>query len=72
MFNASTLAAMSEAEQQRFVRGLPKARLIQPSEIAESVCFLTTQPEARIFHGAVIDASQGLAVRPGLLTEFNL
>lgn len=67
MFRASTLEKMEEPE--KFVKRLPKSRLIQPSEIADGICFLTLNPSARIFHGAVIDASQGLAVRPGLLTE---
>jgi hypothetical protein len=70
MFRASTLEKMAHPED--FIKALPKSRLIQPSEIAESVCWLALAPASRIFHGAVLDASQGLAVRPGVLTEFGM
>jgi NAD(P)-dependent dehydrogenase (short-subunit alcohol dehydrogenase family) len=69
MFKASTLDRMSEEERLSFTKRMPKSRLIAPSEIAEAVYWLATSPAARIFHGACFDASQGLAVRPGLLTE---
>ena len=45
---------------------LPGARMIEPGEIAELVLFLCT-PSARVLRGAVLDASLGLGVRPGLL-----
>jgi hypothetical protein len=40
--------------------------LIHPDEIAELVWWLAG-PGAGLLHGAVIDASMGLGVRPGLL-----
>lgn len=70
MLRASTLDAMTRDERASFEARLPKGRLIQPGEIAEIVHFLTTPP-ARVLHGAVIDASMGLGVRPGLMTEYD-
>jgi NAD(P)-dependent dehydrogenase (short-subunit alcohol dehydrogenase family) len=67
MFRESTLSKMEHVD--KFVDGMPKRRLIQPEDIAESVLWLSTAPAARVFHGAVLDASMGLAVRPGLQTE---
>lgn len=67
MFRESTLAKMQRA--QEFVDGMPKRRLIQPEDVAETVVWLATSQGARVFHGAVLDASMGLAVRPGLQTE---
>ena len=69
MFKASTLDKMADPEH--FVSALPKSKLTDPAEIAEVVCFLTLEPAANLFHGAVIDASLGLATRPGLLTEYS-
>ncbi|KAG5181524.1 hypothetical protein JKP88DRAFT_222426 [Tribonema minus] len=69
MFKASTLDKMTDAERQAFIARLPKGRLIEPEEIAEAVYWLATAQCARIFNGACLDASQGLAVRPGLITE---
>jgi NAD(P)-dependent dehydrogenase (short-subunit alcohol dehydrogenase family) len=43
-------------------------RLIEPEEIASLILFLCT-PAATVCRGAVIDASLGLGVRPGLITE---
>lgn len=72
MFRASTLDAMSgPAERSRFMRALPQGRMIEPREISETVYWLCTCPAASIFHGAVIDGSGGLAVRPGALTEYR-
>lgn len=70
MFKASTLDKMSQAERERFVRALPQGRLIQPEEVGEAVYWMCSCPAASIFHGAVVDASAGLAVRPGALTEY--
>lgn len=67
MFRESTLSKVANVEQ--FVDSMPKRRLIQPSDVAASILWLATEPAARIFHGAVLDASLGLAVRPGLQTE---
>ena len=70
MFQASTLSKMSAAEQEQFLQRLPKGRLIEPEEIAGIVHFLAG-PAARVLHGAVIDASMGLGVRPGLMSEYG-
>jgi NAD(P)-dependent dehydrogenase (short-subunit alcohol dehydrogenase family) len=69
MFRASTLSKMAPGDAAQFVDGMPKRRLIQPHDIARTVMWLASEPAARVFHGAVLDASMGLAVRPGLQTE---
>ncbi len=68
MFQASTLNKMSADERKAFVNSLPKQRLIEPYEIAEIITFLASSYSTPM-HGAVIDASMGLGVRPGLITE---
>ena len=68
MFQASTLAKLGPKERAAFLAGLPKARLIEPQEIAAIVHFLAG-PASQVLHGAVIDASMGLGVRPGLMSE---
>jgi NAD(P)-dependent dehydrogenase (short-subunit alcohol dehydrogenase family) len=68
MFRQSTLNRLSDEERHAFLSRLPKERLIQPSEIAELVAFLAG-PQSTILHGAVIDASMGLGVRPGRISE---
>jgi NAD(P)-dependent dehydrogenase (short-subunit alcohol dehydrogenase family) len=68
MFQASTLNHMTAAEQQAFAASLPKGRLIAPDDIANIVLFLASTYSTPM-HGAVIDASMGLGVRPGLITE---
>lgn len=68
MFRQSTLNHLSDEDRARFIAGLPKGRLIQPAEIAELAAFLLS-PAATALHGAVIDASMGLGVRPGLVSE---
>lgn len=68
MFQASTLNHMTADEQQTFAASLPKGRLIEPSDIANIVLFLASEYSTPM-HGAVIDASMGLGVRPGLITE---
>lgn len=67
MFRQSTLSRMEDADA--FIDKMPKRRLIQPEDLAETVRWLAVEPAARVFHGAVLDASMGLAVRPGLQTE---
>jgi NAD(P)-dependent dehydrogenase (short-subunit alcohol dehydrogenase family) len=67
MFRASTLNHMEDLERKRFVAGLPKGRLIEPEEIAEVLWWLSTDV-SQVMHGAVIDASMGLGVHPGLIT----
>jgi len=68
MFQASTLNHMTPDEQREFAASLPKGRLIEPVDIANIVLFLASA-YATPMHGAVIDASMGLGVRPGLITE---
>ncbi|NEY92033.1 SDR family oxidoreductase [Rhodobacteraceae bacterium KMS-5] len=68
MFQASTLSKLSTETLSGFLAGLPKGRLIEPAEIAALVHFLSG-PSSRVLHGAVLDASMGLGVRPGLLSE---
>ena len=68
MFEMSTLAHLSDAERARFVGSLPGNRLIDPKEIAKLAAWLCTD-EAYILRGSVLDASMGLGVRPGMITE---
>jgi NAD(P)-dependent dehydrogenase (short-subunit alcohol dehydrogenase family) len=68
MFHASTLEGLSNADRQSLIASLPKGRLIEPTEIAELAYFLTTDA-AKALHGAVLDASMGLGVNPGLLKK---
>ncbi|CAM9547875.1 unnamed protein product [Ectocarpus fasciculatus] len=73
MFRASTLdkiEARGPGELERFLRALPQGRLMLPEEVGEAVYWFCSSPAATMFHGAVIDASAGLAVRPGALTEY--
>lgn len=66
MFEASTLGRLTAAERAGFVADLPKGRLIEPAEIAELIWWLSGSA-GRVLHGAVVDASLGLGVHPGLL-----
>jgi NAD(P)-dependent dehydrogenase (short-subunit alcohol dehydrogenase family) len=68
MFEESTLGKLDAAGRARFVSSLPKRRLIEPSEIADWIRILM-RPGSTVLHGCVIDASAGLGVRPGILTE---
>lgn len=67
MFQTSTLNRMDDVERKRFVSRLPKGRLIEPQEIAEMLWWLSTDG-SEVMHGAVIDASMGLGIHPGLVT----
>lgn len=69
MFRQSTLNAMTPPQRAAFLKQLPKERLIDPAEIAEIVAFLAG-PDSGVLHGAVIDASMGLGVRPGRMSEW--
>lgn len=69
MFQASTLSKLAPEAREAFFARLPKHRLIEPEEIAELVLFLAS-PVSTVLHGAVLDASMGLGVRPGLMTEY--
>ena len=70
MFRQSTLNLLAPEARAAFLQRLPKERLIAPAEIAEVVAFLAG-PHSSVLHGAVIDASMGLGVRPGRMTEFD-
>ncbi|WP_207945365.1 SDR family NAD(P)-dependent oxidoreductase [Actinomadura sp. 7K534] len=67
MLEASTLAALGPEERRDLEAGLPKGRLLQPEEIAE-LAWWVCGDGARALHGAVLDASLGLGVHPGLVT----
>ncbi len=70
MFRESTLNHLSTEERKAFVATLPMGRLIESQEIADLILFLCS-PAATVCRGAVIDASLGLGVRPGLVSEKN-
>jgi NAD(P)-dependent dehydrogenase (short-subunit alcohol dehydrogenase family) len=68
MLEASTLSALSPRQRATLESRLPRGRLLAPEEIASVVWWLTGEP-AIALHGAVLDASMGLGVHPGLLTQ---
>jgi NAD(P)-dependent dehydrogenase (short-subunit alcohol dehydrogenase family) len=68
MFEASTLAGLDSLSREKLIAALPKGRMIEAEEIATLAHFLTTDA-ARPLHGAVLDASMGLGVNPGLLQK---
>jgi len=68
MFEASTLAGLNSTSRERLIAALPKGRMIKADEIAGLAYFLTTDA-AKPLHGAVLDASMGLGVNPGLLQK---
>lgn len=68
MFQASTLNPLTPEQRAEFIASLPKHRLIEPAEIANLVAFLASAYSTPM-HGAVIDASMGLGVRPGIMSE---
>ncbi|KAL3161935.1 hypothetical protein ABBQ38_009017 [Trebouxia sp. C0009 RCD-2024] len=70
MFQASSLNHLSEAQRAEFIGKLGQARLIPPREIAEQIAFLCSDA-GRSLHGAVLDSSAGVGVRPGLFTEHS-
>ncbi|KPM56668.1 oxidoreductase [Frankia sp. R43] len=67
MLRESTLDGLSPRARLDLEASLPKGRLIQPEEIAELVWWLCADGSG-VLHGAVVDASMGLGVHPGLLT----
>lgn len=71
MFYASTLKGMSAAERKAFDAAQAKKRLIQPEEVAFWIGELLRK-ESTLLHGANIDATMGLGVRPGIQTEAGL
>jgi hypothetical protein len=68
MFEASTLAGLDPKSREKLIASLPKGRMIKADEIAGLAYFLTTDA-AKPLHGAVLDASMGLGVNPGLLQK---
>ena len=66
MFRESSVDHLSEDQRRALLASLPGGRMIEPREIAELVLYLCT-PAARVLRGAVLDASLGLGVRPGLM-----
>jgi NAD(P)-dependent dehydrogenase (short-subunit alcohol dehydrogenase family) len=68
MFQSSTLNKLSDDERVDFVGTLPKKRLIDPDEIA-LICEFLAQEHSTVMHGAVIDASLGLGVSPGMIKK---
>lgn len=67
MLEASTLSTLTPERRAALEARLPRGRLMQPEEIASVVWWLTGEPAVAL-HGAVLDASMGLGVHPGLLT----
>ncbi|AEH08158.1 MULTISPECIES: SDR family NAD(P)-dependent oxidoreductase [Protofrankia] len=70
MLRESTLDRLAPQARLDFEANLPKGRLIRPEEIAELVWWLCGNGSG-VLHGAVVDASMGLGVRPGLLAEHS-
>jgi NAD(P)-dependent dehydrogenase (short-subunit alcohol dehydrogenase family) len=70
MFRQSTLDQLPADQAKELVARLPRGRLVRPEEIAEVLWWLSG-PAAAVLHGAVIDASMGLGVHPGLLTGWS-
>ena len=67
MFEASTLSGRDETAREALIDSLPGRRLIDPAEIAKLALWLCTD-EARVLRGAVLDASLGMGVHPGLFS----
>lgn len=65
MLGASVLGRLDPAARTAFEAKLPKGRLIEPEEIAGVIRWLCTRG-AEALHGAVLDASLGLGLAPGL------
>lgn len=71
MLQASFLDQLDPAARADFdAQHVPKGRVTPPEEIADLVLYLCSDL-ARAIHGATIDASTGLALRPGLITEMG-
>mgnify|MGYP002005533593 CR=1 FL=1 len=68
MFQESTLSKMTDGQSKVFQSKLPKGRLIEPVEIAQIILFLASDYSTPL-HGAVIDASMGLGVRPDIMSD---
>lgn len=68
MFQSSTLNKLTDDQRKAFVEALPKKRLIDADEIA-LICEFLCQEHSTVMHGAVIDASLGLGVSPGMIKK---
>ena len=68
MFQSSTLNKLTVEQRKAFVEALPKKRLIDADEIA-LICEFLSQEHSTVLHGAVIDASLGLGVSPGMIKK---
>lgn len=71
MLHRSVLSHLSAQERRAFIARLPRGRLIAPEEIA-GLIFLLCGHGTSALHGAVLDASLGLGVNPGLLDETTI
>lgn len=67
MLRASTLDRLQADERAELTGRLPGGRLTRPEEVAELLHWLAGGGAA-LLHGAVLDASAGLGVHPGLIT----
>ncbi|MGH3773683.1 MAG: SDR family NAD(P)-dependent oxidoreductase [Pseudonocardiaceae bacterium] len=67
MLEESTLSGLSTPQRHALEARLPGGRLLQPDEVAAVVHWLSGR-DAMLLHGAVIDASMGLGVHPGLIS----
>lgn len=67
MFRQSSVDHLAPADRDAMLARLPGGRMIEPEEIAELVFYLCGE-EGRVLHGAVIDASFGVGLRPGDLS----
>jgi NAD(P)-dependent dehydrogenase (short-subunit alcohol dehydrogenase family) len=65
MLAASVLDRLDGAARAAFLSELPKRRLIEAAEVAAVVHWLCSA-DAAILHGAVLDASLGLGLAPGM------
>jgi NAD(P)-dependent dehydrogenase (short-subunit alcohol dehydrogenase family) len=65
MLGASVLGRLDADTRRSFEARLPKGRLIQPGEVARLIRWLCDD-DAAVLHGAVLDASLGLGLAPGL------
>jgi NAD(P)-dependent dehydrogenase (short-subunit alcohol dehydrogenase family) len=68
MFQSSTLNKLTGDQRKEFIAALPKKRLIHPDEIA-LICEYLCHEHSTVLHGAVIDASLGLGVSPGMIKK---
>jgi len=71
MFKASTLNPMTPKQRKTFEDAQAKKRLIHPEEISYWLEVLL-HDESTLLHGSSIDATMGLGVRPGIITEAGL